>query len=129
MTTDVTSITGTARVQSSANVVNTESAKVVPINEGVSAQQRVVQDDKQASKAEVQRAAGQVNDFVKQIGRNLEFSVDESSGRVIITVREPDTGKIIRQIPPEELLVIAKLVSENFLNTSVPTGILLDDEG
>ena len=129
MTTDVTSITGTARVQSSANVVNTESAKVVPINEGVSAQQRVVQDDKQASKAEVQRAAGQVNDFVKQIGRNLEFSVDESSGRVIITVREPDTGKIIRQIPPEELLVIAKLVSENFLNTSVPTGILLADEG
>ena len=126
MTTDVTSISGTTRVQSNSNVNNRAITNVVPINNGVSA--RVTQENKQAEVAEIKRAASQVNDFVKQIDRNLEFSVDESSGRVIITVREPETGKIIRQIPPEELLVIAKLVSENFAN-SVPSGILLADEG
>ncbi len=126
MTTDVTSLTGITRVQSNSNSNNRVPANVVPINNDVSA--RLVQENKQASTAEIKRAASQVNDFVKQIDRNLEFSVDESSGRVIITVREPETGKIIRQIPPEELLVIAKLVSENFAN-NVPSGILLADEG
>ena len=126
MTTDVTSITGTTRVQSNSNSNGRVPANVVPIKNEVAP--KLVQESKQANVAEVKRAASQVNDFVKQIDRNLEFSVDESSGRVIITVREPETGKIVRQIPPEELLVIAKLVSENFAN-SVPSGILLADEG
>lgn len=126
MTTDVTSITGTTRAQSNSNFNNRATTNVVPINNDVST--RRAQENKQAEVAEIKKAASQVNDFVKQIDRNLEFSVDESSGRVIITVREPETGKIIRQIPPEELLVIAKLVSENFAN-NVPSGILLADEG
>ncbi len=126
MTTDVTSITGTTRVQSNSNSNGRVSANVIPIKNDVSPE--LVQESKQTEVVEVKRAASQVNDFVKQIDRNLEFSVDESSGRVIITVREPETGKIIRQIPPEELLVIAKLVSENFAN-NVPSGILLADEG
>ena len=126
MTTDVTSITGTTRAQSNSNFNNRVTTNVVPINNDVST--RRAQENKQAEVAEIKKAASQVNDFVKQIDRNLEFSVDESSGRVIITVREPETGKIIRQIPPEELLVIAKLVSENFAN-NVPSGILLADEG
>ena len=127
MTTDITSLSGITRAQSGASVVSSAPAKVVPINSNVSGQ--FAQDNKQSNNADVVRAAKQVNDFVKQIGRNLEFSVDESSGRVIITVREPETGKIIRQIPPEELLTIAQLVSENFSSNSIPTGILLADEG
>ena len=127
MTTDVTSITGITRPQSNSNVINREVAKVVAINTEVS--EKLEQKSKQATVSDVKVAAKQVNDFVKQLDRNLEFSVDESSGRVIITVREPETGKIIRQIPPEELLVIAKLVSENFASAPVPTGILLADEG
>ena len=126
MTTDVTSLSGITRVQSNSNSNNRVSSNVVPINNGVST--RLAQENKQVEFVDVKRAANKVNDFVKQIDRNLEFSVDESSGRVIITVREPETGKIIRQIPPEELLVIAKLVSENFSST-LPSGILLADEG
>ena len=127
MTTDVTSLTGITRPQSNSNVINREAAKVVAINSEVS--EKLVQDSKQATVSDAKVAARQVNDFVKQLDRNLEFAVDESSGRVIITVREPETGKIIRQIPPEELLVIARLVSENFASAPVPTGILLADEG
>jgi flagellar protein FlaG len=100
---------------------------VVAINAQVS--EKLVQEKTPATTSNVKQAAKQVNDFVKQLDRNLEFTVDESSGRVIITVRDPETGKIIRQIPPEELLVIAKLVSENFASASVPTGILLADKG
>ena len=128
MTTDVTSLTGITRVQSNSNSVNRAPSNVVPINNDVSPKPPVQTQEKQFNKEDIDRAANKVNNFVKQIDRNLEFSVDEASGRVIITVREPETGKIVRQIPPEELLVIAKLVSENFAN-SVPSGILLADEG
>ena len=127
MTTDVTSLTGITRPQSNSNNINRGTANVVAINSQVS--EKVTQEISKPTTSDVKQAAKQVNDFVKQLDRNLEFSVDESSGRVIITVREPETGKIIRQIPPEELLVIAKLVSENFASASVPTGILLADEG
>ncbi len=126
MTTDVTSLTGITRPQSNSNN-NRGTANVVAINAQRS--EKVAQEVAKPTVSDVKQAAKQVNDFVKQLDRNLEFSVDESSGRVIITVREPETGKIVRQIPPEELLVIAKLVSENFASASVPTGILLADEG
>lgn len=126
MTTDVTSLTSNTRVQSNSTNNYRAFNNVVPIT-NVAATQSVKQPQK-VEIADVERATSKVNDFVKQIDRNLEFAVDESSGRVIITVREPETGKIIRQIPPEELLVIAKLVSENF-SSSVPSGILLADEG
>ncbi len=127
MTTDVRSLTGITRPQSNSNNINRGAGNVVAIN--AQASEKLVQEKTPATTSNIKQAAKQVNDFVKQLDRNLEFSVDESSGRVIITVRDPETGKIIRQIPPEELLVIAKLVSENFASASVPTGILLADKG
>ena len=127
MTTDVASSTGITRLQSNSNNINRGTTNVVAINSQLS--EKVTQEESKPTTSDVKQVAKQVNNFVKQLGRNLEFSVDESSGRVIITVRESETGKIVRQIPPEELLVIAKLVSENFASASVPTGILLADEG
>ena len=127
MTTDVASSTGITRLQSNSNNINRGTTNVVAINSRLS--EKVTQEESKPATSDVKQVAKQVNNFVKQLGRNLEFSVDESSGRVIITVRESETGKIIRQIPPKELLVIAKLVSENFASASIPTGILLADEG
>ena len=127
MTTDVASSTGITRLQSNSNNINRGTTNVVAINSRLS--EKVTQEESKPATSDVKQVAKQVNNFVEQLGRNLEFSVDESSGRVIITVRESETGKIIRQIPPEELLVIAKLVSENFASASIPTGILLADEG
>lgn len=126
MTTDVTSSTGTFQVPSNTSVKSRLPDNVVPINKNVSEQLRISKNP--VATADVNQAVSKVNDFVKQIGRNLEFSVDESSGRVIITVRESETGKIIRQIPPEELLVIADLVRENLASATAPPGILLADK-
>lgn len=44
--------------------------------------------------------------------RQLEFSIDQDSGRTIITVIESDSGEVIRQIPPNEVLRIARSVVE-----------------
>ena len=126
MTIDVTSLSNANRGTSNPSVQSRVAANVVPINDNVSQQLGITK--KAVDIVEVTQAASKVNDFVKQIGRSLEFSVHESSGRVIITVRESETGKIVRQIPPEELLVIADLVRENLESTSAPPGILLADK-
>jgi flagellar protein FlaG len=49
---------------------------------------------------------GQLNELVQAIRRELEFSVDEQSGRTVITVVDAETREVIRQIPPEEVLTL-----------------------
>jgi flagellar protein FlaG len=58
---------------------------------------------------EVQAAVAQIQRFLSQSSLQLEFVVDEGSGRTIIRVSDPETGQTIRQIPPEEILKLASL--------------------
>ena len=39
---------------------------------------------------------------------NLAFEIDDDTGRTIIKITEASTGELIRQIPSEEMLEIAK---------------------
>lgn len=61
--------------------------------------------------ADVEQAVSQVNQFVQNLSRDLQFTVDEHSGRTIIKVLDSETKEVIRQIPPEELLRIASHLS------------------
>ena len=45
-----------------------------------------------------------LNDHVQTVRRNLQFSVDEQSGRQVIKVMDSETKEVIRQIPPEDIL-------------------------
>ena len=56
----------------------------------------------------VAKAAAQIQDFVSSMGRNLNFSIDESTGYNVVRVVNPDTGELIRQLPSEELLKISR---------------------
>lgn len=65
----------------------------------------------------VAQAAQQVRDFLQITRRDLEFSVDKESGRTIIRVLNAATGELVRQIPPDEVLAIAKRLDQ-------PEGVL-----
>ncbi|HVY80050.1 MAG TPA: flagellar protein FlaG [Steroidobacteraceae bacterium] len=71
-----------------------------------SADRTTVQAD--SLRATMQAVAQQIDSYLKTTGRQLEFSVDDASGRTVITVRNPDTGETIRQIPSEEALRLAR---------------------
>lgn len=60
---------------------------------------------------ELEVAVETVRTVVSDMQRQLQFTVDEDSGRTIITVIDRESGKVIRQIPPEELLQIAESVA------------------
>lgn len=59
-----------------------------------------------------------LNQFMSANRRDLVFRVDQDSGRLIITVMNPETGEVVRQIPPDELLSVARTMRE--------AGFLLD---
>ncbi|MCP4277740.1 MAG: flagellar protein FlaG, partial [Gammaproteobacteria bacterium] len=53
-----------------------------------------------------------LNDFAQSVQRQLEFSVDQDSGKTIIRVVDAETGETIRDIPPEEILNMQKQLRE-----------------
>jgi len=58
----------------------------------------------------VQEAAKRIEEFVQSVGRALSFSVDSSTGRSILRVVDPQSGEVVRQLPPEEVLRVARAV-------------------
>jgi flagellar protein FlaG len=65
-----------------------------------------------APRAEIEHSRAQLERFARSIRRELEFTVDDESGRTIITVRNKDTGEVVRQIPSEEVIALARAFAE-----------------
>ena len=61
---------------------------------------------------DLSRALTQINEQMRDGGRNLNFSVDEALGMPIIQVKKQDTGEVIRQIPSEEFVKFAHRLEE-----------------
>lgn len=49
-------------------------------------------------------AISQVNEQLRRQDQNLNFSIDKASGRTVITVKNTQSGEIVRQIPDEAVL-------------------------
>lgn len=58
--------------------------------------------------ADLARAAERLQRLAREASRNLEFHVDEASGRTVITVINEATQEVVRQIPAEEVLALAR---------------------
>jgi len=56
----------------------------------------------------VKKAAEQGNSLLQAANRSLHFQIDESTKRVVVKVVDSETGKIVRQIPSEEMLDFVK---------------------
>jgi len=52
-------------------------------------------------------AIQRLNDMMREGSRDLNFSMDESTDRVVITVKNANTGEIVRQIPDAAVLRVA----------------------
>ena len=62
----------------------------------------------QPTREVVAKAAADLQNFVQSMGRNLSFSVDETTGYHVVRVVNPSTGELVRQLPSEELLKVAR---------------------
>jgi len=63
--------------------------------------------DPQQRKRDISEAIEKINTRMRADGRALSFSVDEAADRTVITVKNSETGRVVRQIPDEALLRVA----------------------
>jgi flagellar protein FlaG len=68
------------------------------------------QDAPKADVIEISRAVEEINDRMQAVRRDLEFTVDEVSKRTIIRVLDSETKEVIRDIPPETVLAMARMI-------------------
>jgi flagellar protein FlaG len=59
--------------------------------------------------AALQQLAGQV----QNISRELNFSVDQDTDRIVVTVLDEATGEVIRQIPSEDMLKLVRQLDDS----------------
>ncbi|SFM31758.1 flagellar protein FlaG [Ectothiorhodospira mobilis] len=57
-------------------------------------------------------AVQRINDFVQVVQRDLQFTVDEDTGRTVVKVFDARSEELIRQLPPEEILEVAAYMDE-----------------
>ena len=70
---------------------------------------------------QLEKVAKQLQDFMGEMNRSLEFSVDKDSGRDVIKVLDKGTGDLVKQYPSEEVLTMISKLSN-------VTGSLIDTE-
>jgi len=71
-----------------------------------------VEEFTQPTREVMQRAADQIQGYLTDSGRDLSVFVDESAGYYVTTVVNPNNGEVVRQIPADETLRIARNVQE-----------------
>jgi len=69
----------------------------------------------------IEKAAEKIRDSVNNLAQNLQFSIDEDTGKTVIKVMDAQTQEIIRQIPSKEAISIARTLDK-------VQGLLLNDE-
>ncbi|WP_412479207.1 flagellar protein FlaG [Azonexus sp. IMCC34839] len=56
----------------------------------------------------LRNATERINAFVQPVSSDITFSIDEETGSTVVKVIDRETKDILRQIPSEEILSIAK---------------------
>jgi len=107
------SLVTTAPARTAAPSVKTskpESEPTNPSNAGktVAASGKELPAPALAEKIDLSEALEQLTQIARRTARDLQFSVDEVSGRTVITVINASTAEIVRQIPSEEVLALAR---------------------
>ena len=94
---------------SSAAVTQVENSQVAS---DVSKAEKL-QARNEASREQLDDAVSQLNDFVQNVQRDLQFEVDNELGQTIVKVVDQSTKEVIRQIPDELALRLAENLQQD----------------
>lgn len=62
------------------------------------------------SLAKLKEISQVLNDLMKTKEMGLAFRVDQSSGRVVMTVIDAESGAVVRQVPSEDILRVSQSI-------------------
>ncbi len=102
----------TERASGSSAKVVADAVEQKPSENTATANAQRTENASATSREEVEAAVATIQDFVQSVRRDLNFSLEEGSGRVVVKVTDSGSGDVIRQIPSEEALQLAENLSE-----------------
>ena len=123
---------GAARSQGREAAPSTAATRQEVAGSGSSEPVQVVQQAPRQSAQELAQATSNISDYIQSVSRSLQISVDDDLGTTVIRVLDAETDELVRQIPAEEALALARFISEQqaaIENDAAVPGILLDQEG
>lgn len=74
--------------------------------------EQVSPQEDESEQTELKTALSEVKNHMRSMQRDLQFEVDEVSNRTIVRVVDAETGDVVRQIPAEEFVRMAKRLEE-----------------
>lgn len=131
ITTRVSTPVGSSAARSTSSAMGSDERQVIAEQSGqvvpsVSQSEQVSESRTAAEEFELEKAVSNISDYVQNLERSLSFSVDEISGKTVITVTDPENDEVLRQIPSEELLEVARHYAE--LEASEGKGVLIEEQ-
>jgi flagellar protein FlaG len=90
-----------------ATPVQREALPALP-RETAASQATTAQAQSKPEAEEVKEAVRDIQEFVSNVTTDLRFTVDKETGRSIVSVVDSKTQQIVRQIPTEEIMKIAR---------------------
>lgn len=97
---------------SSATLASSPSPSREPGFSSFDRQEAGATDSRSRQHEDVGEVVDRLRSQVQNLQRDLSFSVDDSSGEVVVRVVDGESGKVVRQIPSEELLRLAERLDE-----------------
>lgn len=98
--------------KASTDPVQQPSQQFSPVSQ-VSSRENTAQTADQPDMAQSKAIVADIQNNLHVLNNaDLSFSVHEASGNVVVTVTDQDTGRVIREIPPKEMLNLAEKIEE-----------------
>jgi len=72
----------------------------------------IVPPGKPPERIEVEKAVSDLRDFAQSHQRQLDFSIDDTTGIMVVKVIATQSGEVIRQLPSEVALKLAQNLAD-----------------
>ncbi|RJQ47252.1 MAG: flagellar protein FlaG [Nitrospiraceae bacterium] len=117
-------IEGTLKIQNSDRIPAREIETRNPLDKGKKKSETTVEakDTKKNEKRDVQEAVDRIATAAQYFDRKIHIEIEKELGITVVKVVDGETNKVIRQIPPEEVIELSKRSQDL-------KGLLINKEG
>jgi len=97
-----------SNVKAPAETAQTSDANVVSTTASVPLPKTTVKESSQEMRDAAETAMKDIQHFISSQARSVRISKDETTGHMIVQLVDPNSGDVIRTLPSEELLRLAR---------------------
>ena len=97
-----------SNVKAPVDTTQTSDSKAVSKVASVPLPKTNVRESSQEVRDAAESAMKDIQHFISSQARSVRISKDETSGHMIVQLVDPDSGEVIRTLPSEELLRLAR---------------------